>query len=87
LPSIGSIATVSRWAGIIGIFVFPTLADLYGRKPILVVTILGYSLLTGLTGFSQGPLQLLIFTSIPMFLFVAPETTRKELTDFVGQKT
>jgi MFS family permease len=62
--TIGNIATISRWAGIIGVFVFPVLADLYGRKPILIVTILGYSLLTGLTGFSQGPLQLLIFTSI-----------------------
>jgi MFS family permease len=37
---------------------------LYGRRPVLVLTILGYSLFTGLTGFAQGPLQLLIFTSI-----------------------
>ena len=62
--TIGNITTVSRWVGLIGVFVFPTLADLYGRRPILVLTILGYSLLTGLTGFAQGPLQLLIFTSI-----------------------
>jgi MFS family permease len=27
------------------------LADLYGRRPILIVSILGYSVLTGLTGF------------------------------------
>ena len=62
--TIGNITTVSRWVGLIGIFIFPTLADLYGRRPVLVLTILGYSLFTGLTGFAQGPLQLLIFTSI-----------------------
>ena len=62
--TIGNITTVSRWVGLIGVLVFPTLADLYGRRTILVLTILGYSLFTGLTGFAQGPLQLLIFTSI-----------------------
>jgi MFS family permease len=62
--TIGNITTVSRWVGLIGIFVFPTMADLYGRRPVLVLTILGYSVFTGLTGFAQGPLQLLIFTSI-----------------------
>src|SRR6476659_10819823 len=46
--TIGNITTVSRWVGLIGIFVFPTLADLYGRRPVLVLTILGYSLFTGL---------------------------------------
>jgi MFS family permease len=55
---------VSRWIGLIGTFVFPVLADFYGRRPILIIAILGYSLFTGLTGFAQGPLQLLIFTSI-----------------------
>ena len=28
----------------IGIFVFPALADLYGRKPLLILSIVGYSL-------------------------------------------
>ncbi len=64
LATIGYITTISRWVGIIGLFTFPVLADLYGRRPILMVTILGYAALTGLTGFAQGPLQLLIFTSI-----------------------
>jgi hypothetical protein len=27
---------------LIGTFVFPVLADLYGRKPILILAILGY---------------------------------------------
>ncbi|MBV8289319.1 MAG: MFS transporter [Hyphomicrobiales bacterium] len=40
-----------------------------------------YSIAAGL------PLLALSFVLlVPLFLFVAPETTRKELTDFVGQK-
>ena len=62
--TMGYIATLSSWVGLTGVFVFPALADLYGRRPILILTILGYSLFTGFTGFAQGPLQLLIFTSI-----------------------
>jgi MFS family permease len=62
--TMGYITTVSAWIGLIGVFVFPALADLYGRRPILILTILGYSLFTGFTGFAQGPMQLLIFTSI-----------------------
>ena len=62
--TMGYITTVSAWIGLIGVFVFPALADLYGRRPILILTILGYSLFTGFTGFAQGPLQLLIFTSV-----------------------
>ena len=62
--AIGSITTVARWTGLIGSFAFPVLADFYGRRPILIATILGYSIFTGLTGFAQGPVQLLIFTSI-----------------------
>src|SRR6516164_4379810 len=52
--TMGTVTTVSRWVGLIGTFVFPALADLYGRKPALVWSILGYSILTGLTGFSTG---------------------------------
>jgi len=62
--TMGYITTLSAWVGLIGVFIFPALADLYGRRPILTLTILGYSLFTGFTGFAQGPLQLLIFTSI-----------------------
>ena len=62
--TMGYITTLSAWVGLIGVFIFPALADLYGRRPILILTILGYSLFTGFTGFAQGPLQLLIFTSI-----------------------
>jgi putative MFS transporter len=62
--TIGNVTTISRWIGLVGTFIFPVLADLYGRKPILIITILGYALFTGLTGFSTGWIPLLIFSSI-----------------------
>src|SRR6185437_2752255 len=62
--TIGAVTTIGRWVGLIGLFVFPALADLYGRKPLLVISILGYSLFSGLTGFATGWVTLLVFTSI-----------------------
>ncbi|MGO9703490.1 MAG: MFS transporter [Xanthobacteraceae bacterium] len=62
--TMGTVTAVSRWVGLIGTFAFPALADLYGRRPILIYTILGYSILTGLTGFSIGWVSLLIFSSL-----------------------
>ena len=62
--TMGFVTTVSRWIGLIGTFLFPVLADLYGRKPALIWSILGYSILTGLTGFSTGWIMLLIFSSL-----------------------
>ena len=62
--TMGFVTTVSRWIGLIGTFLFPVLADLYGRKPALIWSILGYSVLTGLTGFSTGWIMLLIFSSL-----------------------
>jgi MFS family permease len=62
--TIGTVTTISRWVGLIGTFAFPVLADLYGRKPALIAAILGYSVFTGLTGFSTGWITLLIFSSI-----------------------
>ena len=62
--TMGFVTTVSRWVGLIGTFLFPVLADLYGRKPALIWSILGYSVLTGLTGFSTGWIMLLIFSSL-----------------------
>jgi MFS family permease len=62
--TMGNITTVGRWVGMIGIFVFPALADLYGRKPLLILSIVGYSLFSGLTGFSTGWLSLLILSSL-----------------------
>lgn len=62
--TMGNITTLSRWIGLIGTFVFPALADLYGRKPILILSILGFSLFSGITGFAVGPLTLLICSSV-----------------------
>jgi MFS transporter, putative metabolite:H+ symporter len=62
--TIGNVTTIGRWVGMIGIFVFPALADLYGRKPLLIWSIVGYSLFSGLTGFATGWVTLLIFTSL-----------------------
>jgi MFS family permease len=62
--TIGTVTTVSRWIGLIGTFIFPVLADLYGRRPMLIWTILGYAMFTGLTGFSTGWITLLIFSSV-----------------------
>ena len=61
---IGFVTSASRWIGLIGTFVFPVFADLYGRRPALIWSILGYSVFTGLTGFSTGWVTLLIFSSL-----------------------
>ena len=62
--TIGNVTTIGRWVGMIGLFVFPALADLYGRKPLLIFSILGYSIFSGLTGLAGGWGTLLIFTSV-----------------------
>lgn len=85
--TMGTVTTISRWVGLIGTFVFPVLADLYGRKPVLIWTILGYSILTGLTGFSTGWVTLLIFASLtrialagenPVGMLLVTETAPKK---------
>src|SRR5947199_10344633 len=52
--TMGNVTTIARWLGLLGTLIFPMLADLYGRKPMLILSILGYSLFTGLTGFATG---------------------------------
>lgn len=47
-----------------GTLLFPVLADLYGRRPALIWSILAYAVFTGLSGFSTGWVTLLIFSSI-----------------------
>src|ERR1700751_2541893 len=60
----GTVTTISRWIGLNGPFIFPLLADLYGRSPALIWSILVYALFTGLTGFSTGWITLLIWSSL-----------------------
>jgi MFS family permease len=62
--TIGNITTAARWVGLIGALSFPVLADLFGRRPMLITSVLGYSLLTGLTGLAQNWQQLLVATSV-----------------------
>src|SRR4051794_21993916 len=62
--TIGMVTTAARWFGLIGFFVFPALADVYGRRPILIASILGYSICTGFTGFAQNWQQLLAATAL-----------------------
>jgi len=64
MATMGTVQTVSRWVGIIGTFLFPALADLYGRKPVLIWSILGFAMFSGLTGFATGWGMLLVLTSI-----------------------
>ena len=59
--TIGTVTTLSRWIGLIGTFLFPVLADLYGRRPALIWSILVYAVFTGFTGFSTGWVTLLIW--------------------------
>lgn len=83
----GTVTTVSRWVGLIGTFAFPALADLYGRRRVLIWAVLGYSVLTGLTGFSTGWITLLIFSSLtrialagenPVGMLLVTETAPKK---------
>jgi MFS family permease len=85
--TMGMVTTISRWVGLIGTFIFPVLADLYGRRPMLIWTIVGYSVLTGLTGFSTGWVTLLIFSSLtrialagenPVGMLLVTETAPKK---------
>jgi MFS family permease len=34
--TMGFVTTLSRWIGLVGTFIFPVLADLYGRRPALI---------------------------------------------------
>jgi putative MFS transporter len=65
------IAAIVRMGGILSFFVV-TLADRFGRKPVLSVTILGYGLCTFLTATSTGALSFTLFQSMAQ-VFLAAE--------------
>ncbi len=68
---IGTIAAIVRTGGILS-FLVVTLADRFGRKPILGITVTSYALCTLLTGVSRGAVSFTLFQSIAQ-IFLAAE--------------
>lgn len=52
------------FAGSFGVFILVPLADRLGRKPILTVTIIGYTIATFLTAFSRGMVEFAVYQFI-----------------------
>jgi MFS family permease len=69
--TLGMIAAVVRMGGILS-FLVVTLADRFGRKPMLGCTVLGYALFTLLTAFSGGATSFTLFQSSAQ-VFLAAE--------------
>ncbi|WP_423966273.1 MFS transporter [Candidatus Binatus sp.] len=70
-PAIGLMATVVRFGGMMSFFVV-ILADRYGRKPIISVTVLCYTVLTLFTALSTGVWSLTLCQSSAQ-IFLAAE--------------
>jgi MFS family permease len=70
-PAIGLMATIVRFGGMLSFFVV-ILADRYGRKPIISVTVLCYTTLTLFTALSRGVGSFTIFQSAAQ-IFLAAE--------------
>lgn len=69
--AIGSVATIVRFGGILS-FGLVASADLYGRRPILSITVLFYTLFTLATAMSRGMVSFTIFQSASQ-VFLAAE--------------
>ncbi|HJU28860.1 MAG TPA: MFS transporter [Candidatus Binataceae bacterium] len=69
--SVGAMATTVRFGGIMSLFVV-TLADYFGRKPVLSTTVLCYGFFTLLTAMSSGVASFTIFQSAAQ-VFLAAE--------------
>src|ERR1700722_10319017 len=69
--AIGAIATFVRFGGILSIFVV-TLADRYGRKPVIANTVLFYAAFTLMTALSSGMVSFTLFQSASQ-VFLAAE--------------
>ena len=69
--AVGAIATIVRTGGILSFFVV-TLADRYGRKPLIANTVLCYAFFTLLTALSSGIATFTVFQSSAQ-LFLAGE--------------
>ena len=70
-PAIGLMATVVRFGGMLSFFVV-ILADRYGRKPIISITVLCYTVLTLFTAISRGVGSFTLFQSAAQ-IFLAAE--------------
>jgi len=69
--AVGAIATAVRFGGILSFFVV-TLADRYGRKPVIANTVLCYAFFTLMTALSTGMLSFTLFQSASQ-VFLAAE--------------
>jgi MFS transporter, putative metabolite transport protein len=69
--AIGAIATAVRFGGILSFFVV-TLADRYGRKPVIANTVLCYAFFTLMTALSSGMRSFTLFQSASQ-IFLAAE--------------
>ncbi|HZO28654.1 MAG TPA: MFS transporter [Chloroflexota bacterium] len=93
---IGILNVIMRWILAISSFIVIPPADVIGRRQILALVVLGYSLLTGLTGLSQNFIQLALLsclTRVPlsaatlagtMALEVAPTKARATAQGILG---
>jgi len=70
-PAVGMMASIVRIGGMMSFF-FVVLADRYGRKPILSITVLGYTLFTLATALSSGVASFTAFQSAAQ-VFLAAE--------------
>src|SRR5258708_13838430 len=69
-PAIGLMASIVRFGGMLSFFVV-ILADRYGRKPIISVTVLCYTVLTLFTALSIGVGSFTIFQSLAHIFLAA----------------
>jgi len=70
-PAVGLMASIVRFGGMLSFFVV-ILADRYGRKPIISVTVLCYTIFTLCTALSQGVGSFTLFQSMAQ-IFLAAE--------------
>lgn len=70
-PAVGVMASIVRIGGMCSFF-FVLLADRFGRKPVLSMTVLGYTVFTLLTSMSSGVVSFTLFQSAAQ-VFLAAE--------------
>ena len=70
-PAVGLMATIVRFGGMLSFFVV-ILADRYGRKPIISITVLCYTFFTLFTALSRGVASFTLFQSTAQ-IFLAAE--------------